>query len=215
MIQKLRNTLLLKGKNTNKVYNIVWDGNSWIAGSGSTGGLTFPEQTKIKLQNDGYLVNYLNYGVAGQTIVQMQSDAVTQIDPLASTYQILIALEIVNQWGLTTDYTISQIYDLYLDYFQDRLAAGFDYVFACTPHDQGYYTRTAGGDWSTVQAWIINEIVTNFPGLGIGVINCGSDSRLSDYTDTTYFSVDEIHLNNVGQDVQASYAYDALKTLIL
>jgi hypothetical protein len=191
-------------------FSIVFDGNSWIAGSGSTGGSNFPNQTVALLTNNGKTVSMKNYGVAGQTTGQMQADALTQIDPNHTNYDFLIGLELVNEWGLSTTYTKEQLYSRCKQYFLDRKAAGFKYVYACTPHDQGYYGRTSGGNWATVRAYFIEQMKAEFPSLGIGVIDCGSDPRLSDWTDTTYFSTDKIHLKNAGQAVQAQYAYNAL-----
>jgi hypothetical protein len=205
---------VLENKPARSDFRIVFDGNSWIAGSGSTGGLTFPNQTATLLQNAGKTVSLLNYGVPGQTIIAMQSDATSQIDPNHTTYDFLIGLELVNQWGLTTSYTKEQLYSQYKEYFLDRKAAGFKYVFACTPHDQGYYGRTTGGDWATVRAYFIAQMNAEFPALGIGVIDCGSDPRLSDWTDTTYFTSDKIHLNNAGQAIQAQYAFNALMNYV-
>ncbi len=187
-------------------YTIVFDGNSWVYGSGSTGGSNFPAQTKGLLQDAGKTVSILNYGVAGQTIAAMQSDAPTQIDPRHTNYDILVGLEVVNQWGQTAQ-TKEQVYAAYRQYFVDRKAAGFACVLACTPHDQGFYGR---GDWAVVRPYCIAQMKAEFPALGIGVIDCGSDPRLSDWTDTTYFSADKIHLNNAGQAVQAEYTYQAL-----
>ena len=160
------------------------------------------------LQNAGKTVSILNYGVPGQTIDAMQSDAVTQIDPNHTNYDILVGLELVNQWGNLAE-TKETIYGKYKQYFLDRKAAGFAYAFACTPHDQGYYART---NWTGDSAYFISNMVSEFPALGIGVIDCGSDSKLSNWADTTYFSADKIHLNNAGQAVQAQYVYDALMT---
>jgi hypothetical protein len=192
-----------------QVVSIVFDGNSWVAGSGSTGGSNFPYQTQLLLQHAGKTVHLKNYGVRGQTIAQMQSDTATQIDPNHTNYDILIGLELVNQWGRST-LTKEEIYNLYKQYFLHRKAAGFSHVYACTPHDQGFYRRTAGGSWATARVYFISMMKSEFPSLGIGVIDCGSDPRLSDWKDTTYFAKDKIHLNNAGQAVQAQCVYDAL-----
>ncbi len=203
-------SLVLESRVAIQNFSIVFDGNSWIAGSGSTGGSNFPNQTVALLTNAGRTVSMKNYGVAGQTTGAMQADALTQIDPNHTNYDFLIGLELVNEWGLSTTYTKEQLYSRYKQYFLDRKAAGFKYVYACTPHDQAHYGRTSGGDWATVRAYFIAQMKAEFPSLGIGVIDCGSDPRLSDWTDTTYFSADKIHLKNAGQAVQAQYAYNAL-----
>lgn len=188
-------------------YKIVFDGNSWVAGSGSTGGLTYPKQTSDLLIAKGKTVTYQNFGVAGQTIDQMQSDVVSQIDSLVSTYDILIGTEIINQWGLNTSQSKETIYTKYKQYFLDRKAAGWKVVCATTPIDQGYYVRA---NWSIDRAWFISQMLTEFPSLGIFVINIGGDSRMSDWTNTTYYTADKIHPTNTGYAVWAEIAFNFL-----
>lgn len=181
-------------------YNIVFDGNSWVSGSGSIGGLNFPNQLKTLLENNGKTVGLVNYGVAGQTILQMESDAVSQIDPLNTTYNVLIGLELVNQWGSNTEQTKEDIYAWYKQYFLDRIAAGFDYVIALTPISQTYYARSG---WEESKLYFRTQMLSEFEDLGIYVADIGEDARLSDSTNLTYYTADLIHPTNAGYGVFA------------
>ncbi len=176
-------------------YKIIFDGNSWIYGAGSTGSLNYPNQLSNLLASAGKVVNYINYGVSGQTIDSMQADASTEVDIHSSTHEILIAAEIVNQWGLNPGETKEVIYEKYKQYFLDRIAAGFKIVCAITPIDQRYYGRSG---WSSDRAWFISQMNSEFPELGINVINVGSTSEMSNCEDSTYFTNDLIHPNSTG-----------------
>lgn len=190
-----------------QTFNIVFDGNSYVAGSGSTGGLNYPNQLKTLLQNAGKTVNILNFGVAGQTIDQMQSDAVSQIDTQATSYQFLIGTELINQWGLNVGQSKETIYAKYKQYFVDRKNAGFQKVFATTPIDQNYYARSG---WAVAKQYFIDTMLAEFPTLGIGVINIGGDPRMSDWTNLTYYTSDKIHPNDSGYAVWAEIAYNSI-----
>ena len=193
------------------ITSILFDGNSWVYGTGSTGGLTFPSQTISLLNANSKSSTLINYGVGGQTITQMQSDAVTQIDPNHTTSKIMVGLEVVNEWGINTSESISTIYNMYKQYFLDRKSAGFQYVIAVTPTPQGYYSRS---NWETDRTWLINQMKSEFPSLGILISDSGSDSRLSDYNNTTYYASDKIHKTNTGQAVEAEILYNLINTLI-
>ncbi len=112
-------------------YNILFDGNSWVAGSGSTSGSNYPNQVQLLLQKAGKTVTMLNTGVPGQTIDQMQTKAPTKVDIHHAKYEYLIGLELVNQWGQSGQ-TREVIYEKYKKYFLDRKAAGFKNVMALT-----------------------------------------------------------------------------------
>lgn len=186
---------------------ILFDGNSWIAGSGSTGGLTFPQQTINLLNATGKNASLVNYGIAGQTIDQMQSDAVSQIDSQKNNYNILVGLELVNQWGLNTSQSKETIYSKYKQYFLDRKSAGWKYIIAVTPTKQGYYGRA---NWATDGQWFVEQMLAEFPRLGINVCNTWFKSELSDFNDTTFFSSDKIHKTNAGQGIEASTLFEVI-----
>src|ERR1700688_4459041 len=55
---------------------LVFDGDSITYGLGQTGGQTYPRQTVDLLGGDSVYQSY-NFGVVGQTVADMESDAVT------------------------------------------------------------------------------------------------------------------------------------------
>lgn len=188
-------------------YTIVFDGNSWVAGSGSTGGSNFPAQVAALLQKKGKKVDLLNFGIPGQTIDQMMAGVAAKVDIHHEKYQYLVGLELVNQWGRSSQ-SREEIYAKYKQYFLDRKKAGFRKVIALTPIAQSYYNRA---DWEKDRQWFIKQMLAEFPRLGIQVANVGADPKLSDPQNKTYFTRDQIHPTNAGYEVIAGIVY---KTLI-
>lgn len=188
-------------------YTIVFDGNSWVAGSGSTGGSNFPAQVATLLQKKGKKVDLLNFGIPGQTIDQMMAGVAAKVDIHHDQYQYLVGLELVNQWGRSSQ-SREAIYAKYKQYFLDRKKAGFRKVIALTPLAQSFYKRA---DWEKDRQWFIKQMLAEFPRLGIQVANVGADPKLSDPLDMTYFTRDRIHPTNAGYEVIAGIVY---KTII-
>ncbi|MCG3149428.1 MAG: hypothetical protein PCFJNLEI_02890 [Verrucomicrobiae bacterium] len=180
-------------------FNILFDGNSWVAGTGATAGSNFPNQVQALLKKAGQTVTLLNTGIPGQTIDQMQTRAPTHVDVHHKQYQYLIGMELVNQWG-NTDQSREVIFAKYQKYFLARKAAGFQNLIALTPIAQGYYPRK---NWEADRQWFIAKILAEFPKLGIAVANVGGDPRLSDWKNTAYFTSDRIHPTNGGYAVIA------------
>lgn len=192
-------------------YTIVFDGNSWFEkdGTGTPGGQNVPYRVNALLTASGRTTSYLNYGVSGQTIDQMQSDAVSQIDSKVSTHDILVGLELVNQWGLNTGQSKETIYGKYKQYFIDRKTAGFKYLIAVTPTHQGYYARTG---WDVAGRYFTDTMLTEFPQLGINVVNTWDIPELQDWTNLTYFlpPPDKIHKTAAGEDLEALAIYNTI-----
>jgi len=189
-------------------YRILFDGNSWVAGSGSTAGSNFPNQVQSLLKNAGKTVTLLNTGVPGQTIDQMQAKAPAKVDAHSKEFEYLVGLELVNQWGLSAD-SREKVYAKYQKYFLDRKAAGFKNIIALTPFAQGRYPRK---HWEEDRQWFIQTMLAEFPKLGIAVANVGGDPRLSDWKNTTYFAADRIHPNNAGYAVIAEIVAKTILT---
>lgn len=194
-------------------FKIVYDGNSLVIGSGSSGGLNYPKQLHNLQISDTLKSTYINYGIAGQKISDMSNDADQQIDQHVLTHNILIGWEVINQWGINQNETKEYIYNKYKQYFLDRIDAGWKNVVALTPlameHSE-YMTRSS---WKEDRLWFRNQINLEFPSLGITVIDVGADPRLSDCNDLTYFTSDKIHLNNIGYSIVADLVNEKIKKL--
>jgi len=111
--------------------NIVCDGNSLTAGQGSTSGGTYPNQLIEKKPLSSLVSSITNKGVGGQTTVDMNADASTDIDSLLSGTErnILLAWEIRNHLVVDAP-TLQQAYDEFALYCSNRQAAGWEVVSA-------------------------------------------------------------------------------------
>ncbi len=193
-------------------FRLLFVGNSWTYGTGSSGGQTFPKQTYDQLVALGNTVTYLNDGIPGQSIDNMNTNA-SAIDAQLGNYDILIVTELVNQWGSNLDETKEVVLEKYKQYCLDRIVAGWSIengkrVIATTAIDQAHYTRTG---WTEAKAYFIETMLATFPSVGILVANVGGDSRMSNCLDLTYYNIDEIHPRSIGYKAFA----DVLVPIIL
>jgi hypothetical protein len=193
----------MKPQKYQRQINVVGDGNSLMAGSGSTAGHDPIALLQNLLIADGNYSTCVNFGVGGQTISFMQSDAVSQIDSLditARTY--LVGLEGVNHWYTNPSESLDTIFNKYKQYFLDRKSAGSKYVIAGTCMVAGSAIVIAR-DWETWRVAFNARIKAEFPALGIYVADLAGSPLLQDYNNTTYFQTDKVHLTNAGYAVYA------------
>jgi len=120
--------------NKHKSFNncvIVCDGNSLTVGQGSTGGNNYPSQMGVKYPLSSFAGSITNKGVGGQTTLDMEADATSDIDSLLSgSYEnILLAWEIRNHLVVDAP-TNSDAYDAFADYCSERQAAGWKVIVA-------------------------------------------------------------------------------------
>lgn len=189
----------------------IFDGDSITIGNGSTGGQTYPYQAQTQL---GTVGTYQNIGVSGQTVVQMSSDAATQVDPVYSstrTSNILSLLGGTNDLyfganGLTT-------YNNIVAYSQARRLAGFKVIVnTILPRSNSGTPLTFETDRQTINTLIRSNWTT----FADGISDIASDSRIGDAgdeTNTTYFSPDKVHLTNTGYGVIANYVVAAIRQI--
>jgi hypothetical protein len=189
----------------------VCEGNSLMYGSYASATKDPPSQLYTLIKNNnpfGYGVTLWNQAVPG-SLIEGSSNSMTSraayVDSLLRVNnEVLIGWEIVNTWGnaVNRDTVINQ----YKRYFLARLSKGWKPI-AMTTIDQKYYIRSG---WSTDTAYMNNRIRTEFPSLGIGVIDPNSDSRLQDANNTTYFQSDKIHLTDAGYAIVAQLIYNKI-----
>lgn len=209
----------LKKKHTEHMVNVVFDGHSMISGTGSTLGKTLPVvMSQLFWTNDKVRVNPWNYGVAGQTLTQMESDAATQIDSLKSTKKdILVVWGGVNDFGLELSTTKETIYSRLVTYCTNRKAAGWKvYVITMTPQSIAIYSGRT--NFETERQWFNNKIKTDLINSIDGVIDAGGNSTIGDAgdeLDTNYYYTDKIHMVNSGYAIVAQLTYDAIKSAVI
>jgi hypothetical protein len=193
---------------------IGFDGNSLTEGQGATAGGDYPDQLYSLLVSAGVtLASRPNFAVGGQTTAQMESDAVTQIDPYLSTgsgAHILFAWEIGNHLAVTGN--ISTVETAFQNYCAERREAGWKVVVITNPPRNsttaGYGSNVAAYNTAlqTCNTWLR----ANWTSFADGIVDIAADSRLSDYTNATYYYTDQIHLSNNGYAVVAELAFPVL-----
>lgn len=196
---------------------MVFHGDSLTFGVGSTGGLNYPAQT-IALMPPYFSAT--NLGVSGQTITQMITTGVNNVDPLfGNNFRRMIG------WGGTNDLAIggdsaATLYANMVTYATARKAAGWKVILiGILPRGAG-----AGGSFETRRTSVNASLradfssATAFTNIRTGAayadyfIDIEGDADLGQSGDelNPTFYTDEIHLTNAGYAIIAAYALNAL-----
>ena len=200
---------------------VVCDGNSLTQGFMSTNPPTksYPAVLQKLFPfnvNSGVVTNK---GVGGQTTQQMIDDAATDIDPLynGSVKSILVAWECGNDLYFNGDATGA--YNRFVEYCQDRQAAGWIVIAVTVPYRDHSVTDggvSPAGDndevYNTKRLAINTNIVNNWETFANGLFDIAANSDFSSYN-TTYFSSDRVHFNDSGYDLIAHLILPIILTL--
>lgn len=190
--------------------NLFFDGNSHLVMQWSKQ----VQYCEVELIASGWDIR--NFGVAGQTTVQMSSDAAAQIDVLYNAgyaKNILVAFEVTNDMFFNG---VANIQTNYEAYCAARQAAGFS-VIACQ-----IMTRTSGGNangYTQTQYDLATDafnvwLDANWQNFADAYVTAPAETFVyrSDYAsdaayasamaalraNTTYFYTDELHLTEEG-----------------
>ena len=112
----------------NKNINIVFDGNSLTAGVGANNSQDFPTVIYRWFLQNSKSTTFLSYGVGGQNLQTMVTNAPTKTlnKVVAGKINILVLNEDAN--GLLDNYTSDQNVTLMNQYIKLAYEAGYDYV---------------------------------------------------------------------------------------
>lgn len=188
----------------------IFDGNSLTAGSGSTGGQTYPVQTAALL-GSGW--DTVNVGVGGQSTAGMNTRAGQFVDAAENAWrsgEIVVGWEGTNDLflGATPATSISRL----TTYYSGRKAEGYRVVvMTVLPRSSVGVSGTFEADRQTINA----SLRANWPTYADALVDVAADPRIGDQgdeTDTTYYA-DLTHLNNTGYGVVASLVAPVLKAL--
>jgi lysophospholipase L1-like esterase len=182
----------------------LFDGDSLTWGSGSTDSAhTYPSQCMALIDQ----TTFVNSGVPGAGIEELNADAATLVDTLLGQYQenfLLVWIGANDQWSASVFETGL------LTYWQARRAAGWDQIIAFTVIKRG------DGYANEVQRALMNTwIRANWATYCDALVDVDADTRLQTPTDETYFYTDHVHLNNAGYAVVAGLAAVALSGTVL
>jgi len=190
---------------TTSVYKIVCDGNSLTFGTNYAEGSdsSYPKKLGVLLP----ISRVINYGVSGQTTIDMINDYSSQIAPqyTADTTSVLVAWEIGNDLYYTgnTDTCKNRI-RRYCEYGQ---ATGYLVLVGTAPH-RGYSSNTSAGDspstynlkLDTINTWL----AANYTDFADKLVDFAGDTRLNDPNNTTYRDADKVHYIGAGYTLIAA-----------
>lgn len=185
---------------------IVFDGNSMTAGAYSS----YPATTVSALVGTW---TAHNFGVSGQTTIEMIADAAAQIDSL---YDPDMLKNVVVFWEVTNDLklgaTRADAQARMVQYCQARKAAGWSVVvLTILPRTQVGLPETFEDDRIAINSYIL----ANYASFADAVADVASDSRIGDYgdsNDTTYF-YDGVHMTTAGYNIVAGIAATTINAL--
>lgn len=197
---------------------LLFDGNSHIEGTGGSGLQITAFATVVSLTGRGPFDLY-NYGVGGQTTLQMSSDAGTQVFPNfnAARGDILAMWEGTNHLFLDSSVTATTAYNAIVSYCQAAAAAGVTRIVAGTamPRFDG------GGSYETrrtaLNTLLRSGLAAAVTGATVVIADVGGDSLLGvagAFNNATYFDPNDFtHLLPAGHDRAGSIFAAAAMTL--
>lgn len=191
---------------------IVCDGNSLTYGYDLPSDSSYPSKlaTLAPFNSNGSTVS--NYGVSGQSTIDMLNDYSSQIAPLYNANQnsVLVAWELTNDLYNTgnTDTVINRM----VRYCEGGQVTGFK-VIVMTGISRKITGTTSGGDnqssFNSKMATINTYLKTNFATFSDGIVSL--DETFTDFNDTGKYLADGVHLSGPGYTLVAV----AVKTKIL
>lgn len=181
----------------------VCAGNSLTSGQGSTGGTSqalsasgtnYPSRLLAAIGST-YDVRTSSFG--GRKLDNMIAEDTDFADMMTAgpgQRRVVLAWEITNQ--LNTGSSKETTLALLQQYCLARKAAGFNVlVGTCLNRGDG------GANFNADRQWINTQILAGYTAYADGVVDFAAVSQLSDYTNTTYFNADTIHLTDAGYQI--------------
>lgn len=180
--------------------------------------ITSAEPSWLSMLTIAQPVARLNVAAAGNTLVDMASQAATEVDahrsPGARRNVLLI-------WGGTNDFAqnadrVATVYPRYVAYCQARQAAGWDVLsFTMLPRTdqatQGHATEVESDRQS-----FNTSIRANWATFSSGLVDVAANTTIGDYGDqlnTTYYNADQVHLIDAGRALVATIVQPRLAAL--
>lgn len=183
---------------------VIYDGDS------RTEGRTHPMEA---MAINGLRYGVGNFGVAGQALATMITNAAANIDPLLHSggTNICVVWAGVNDAGGGAD--AATIYNRVATYSAARRAAGWK-VIVCTEIDAQDAARNAVGWHATIMPALNTQIVANWATFADGIARLDQQAGLMDATNTTYFNADKIHLIDAGSTLVAQTIAPVITSLL-
>lgn len=182
---------------------VAAEGDSIVSGTGSTGGSNWVFQIATYLRTD---MTFTNLGLAGDTILANTNatNVLAMFTNQNATACRLVATCYFGHNDIAQNDSVANITTNLLTFATNiHFAFPAAKIVAMTLHGINY-----GGTQSTfeprrlsVNSWI-NGAGTNYFNY---ICDLASDSRLTNFVDTTYYDADQVHLNNIGYQLVAKW----------
>ncbi len=175
---------------------VVADGNSLTSGATDgeePGDVSYPTQLKTYFATKDWV---LNYGVSGQTTVQMSSDAAAEIDPFGPRidggYNLCLAWEIGNDLAVGGSNTATAETN-FQTYCAARQSAGYKVICADLPGrpDAGNLDSTSR---AAVNAWLL----ANYASFSDALARLTQVDQIEDRTNTGFRTTTAVHFYSTG-----------------
>lgn len=189
---------------------IVCDGDSLTQGnSASAVSKTWPEVFKVLMLGGNASSRrwgIFNAGVGGQTFVDLQSDAASQIDAQLSFQDaILVAWAGINDLYVD-NVNASTLESRWNTYFSARNSAGWTTggrrLVAVTVIAAGVLSAQQNTDRASFNTWLR----ANYSTYATHLLDLAADSRFQNSGDTNYYNADTVHLTDLGYQTVAELA---------
>ncbi len=201
-------TAKYRGVGSSNDTQIAFNGDSLTAGAQVDHGHSWPLQLG-RLRNHDF--DGLNAGVGSSTILDINADAVSWIDPAynATEYSNSIVCVLAGTRDLVNGGLAAAVIADLQTLAAARKAVGWTTLIG-TIYDRGDFSSSEENERVTVNQ-AIRDNVGNWHD---GVIDYAGDSRLEDPSDTTYFNADALHLSRRGYQVMAEIASPVITSVL-
>lgn len=192
---------------------IIFDGDSLTLGTGSTGGLNYPNQTITQLGGSNYY-DLTNIGVGGQLMQTILANGATAVDPLYKYYR---SNNYVSLLGGTNDLDsgssdASTTYGYIVSYSQARRTAGYKVIVnTILPRGAG----AQGIAFEALRQTVNSSIRANWESFADGISDIGADPIIGTFganLNATYYT-DTTHMTNAGYAILASHVAAAVNQI--
>lgn len=199
-----------------KIYNLVCDGNSITAGTGSSNNAenAWPPVLMSLLsanqsQHPDKYWSQKNVGVAGHTTQQRTAAFETSVQPQFNpsyARNIVTFFEVRND-VVTNGVTLNQAIANVQAYVTQARLNGWEVMLATVPPNTTT-TNSVNTIIPQFNTWLRdNPGWSDFP-----IVDLAADPSLDDPTDTNFYNVDQLHFNDAGYAVAAGLFQAALET---
>jgi lysophospholipase L1-like esterase len=185
------------------------DSLTWGTGSSTQSG-PYPTQCMALLPNS---YQYLNAGVPGEGLSNLDIEATTYLDPaISSIYNKRICVIWAGSNNIDGGSTAAAVQSMLLAYVSNRKLAGWDDIIVLTCLDRSAYSAA-----ETIQRNSWNTLIRNDANTyGYTVADVAADSTIGPdgaWSNATYFS-DGVHLTNAGYSIVANLVKTKIESLV-